>query len=193
VRPRTGRIELRGSVSSFREKLEAERIVEGAVREAVVNLLEVRPRRPEGDRAIGQAVRAGLRATTGVAGDTVTVDVHGGRALLRGTVGSREERRAAADAALAVAGVQRIVNLLKIDARERALDRHAAEEIRRHLDTDEGLRECCLRVAVAGGTAELSGYARSRRQRRRAARVAREYPVLRVRNEIAVTGRAAER
>lgn len=194
-RRRGRRVELRGRVASFREKLEAERVVGAELgRESIVNnLLEVHPRRPETDRGIARQVRAQLRAADALSSETLTVDVKGGRAVLRGTVSTRRQRRLAADVAVGAPGVKRIVNLVRVDPREHTLDHAASAEILRRLEQDERLAECYLHVAVSGDTAVLSGYARTKRQRRRAGEIARRSRIPRVRNEITVTRRSRSR
>ena len=186
VRPHGRLLELRGTVSSFREKLAAERIARRESGRGVINRLQVEhgPRIPA--HRLEREVRDVLRAAPGVDERTLTVSVKGSRAILRGSAETRDQRRAAADLALSVRGVDKIVNLVRVDRTEHRLDRHAARSITARLRQNRKLGADGVQVAIAGDTAILSGTVGSRRERRLAERIARDFPLLRIDNRIRV-------
>lgn len=184
VRPLGGGLVLRGPVHSFREKREAERIARRAGRVRIHNELRVDYPTQWSEREIARNVRRALRNAVSLDASTVTVYAKGAKVILRGTVISSEQQRALHDLALGAPGVKTVLNLVRVDAREQLVDRHAARSILDRLRRNRDLSSDELTVAVAGGTAVLSGVVHSRRERRLAERVALEFPIRQVRNRI---------
>jgi osmotically-inducible protein OsmY len=187
IREHEETVELRGRVGSYREKLEAQRAVRDVDARSVRNRIEVDESTVRADAEIADDLREALREEDRLPDPTLTVDVRTGKAFLRGTLTEEEAVRLVEEVALAVPGVRETVSLVRIDAREHATDRHAARAIHDRIRRWPKLRGR-VHVAVAGNTVELSGEVGSERQRLDAENVAREYPILRVRNEIRVEG-----
>ena len=111
VQAHGGVVTLAGTVASLRARLGAEheaRHVAGVV--GVHNLLKVRPGRIVTDAVVEQAVAAALARHPDVGHCALGVQVHEGKACLRGQVGSYREWRQAGDVAAGVRGVLELDN-----------------------------------------------------------------------------------
>lgn len=189
LRRNGARYELRGEVTSFRDKLAAEevarRVADGA---PVDNHVRVNHETNRADRPVASAVREALRRTDEKLAATVGVRVRCGRCVVFGTVSTPAERRRVARVAGTVPGSEGVTNLVRCDEKQHRLDRHAANAIRMRLRARPDIDWSRGHLAVAGNVAVLTGAVPSPGQRKRVEAVAGEFPLFRVRNELRIDG-----
>ncbi len=121
--------------------------------------------------------------------EEVAVDVHGGDAILRGTVGTPIERRAAERAARQVPGVQRVENALVVHPRgiDGNVDADTTAAVLDALIADGRIHTGDVDVEMHDGTATLTGMVELASQRDRAERIVLGVPgVSHVHNKLRV-------
>jgi osmotically-inducible protein OsmY len=181
-----GVVTLTGEVSTYAEKLKAERAVErvAGVR-GVVNELKVQLAGKFSDTDIAKAAVAALRSDVTVPADRVKVKVDKGWVKLTGDVYGDYQRRAAERAVRNVPGVQGVSNLIAIAARAEPHD--VKQKIEETLQRAAALDAKNIDVIVTGGEVTLRGTVRSFLERYEAEKAAWAAPgVTMVHNEIRV-------
>lgn len=184
-----GTVTLRGEVATYRRKRLAAEVAASfdGVR-GVENLLEVMPAEPIADEQAAEKIRWALEVHADVTKESIGVSVKNGAVTLSGNVGSEWERRLAEDIALSVRGVRKVLNTLLVDSLEQRDDAHISREIQTALNLTRGLADADIRVAVANGTAVLSGRVGQLWQKEMAEGVARRFGLRSVRNDVEVSG-----
>jgi osmotically-inducible protein OsmY len=184
-----GIVSLRGAVPTYRRKRIAAEVAASldGVR-GVENLLEVVPAEPNADEQVAENVRRALEAHADVTKESIGVSVKDGVVTLSGNVGSEWERALAEDVALSVRGVRKTLNMLLVDSLEQRDDAHISREIQTAVNLTRGLAAADVRVAVANGTAVLSGRVGQLWQKETAESVARRFGLRSVRNDVEVDG-----
>ncbi len=193
VTVKEGVVTLEGCVQSYRRKLLVHEIVAGHV--GVRDLLDrlvVEPPLPATDAEVADRVRAALDASADVTKSSVTVEVRGGKATLRGNAVDPWERIVAEDIALSVRGVRAVHNLLVINAPQKKEDEELSQAIKSAFGRSYALSQSRIQVAVSHNFAVLSGEAPSFAQKRLATVVAQRFDVTGVRNDIVVVDRSSE-
>jgi osmotically-inducible protein OsmY len=184
-----GRVSLRGSVSSLRQKRLAE---EDAWNVAgvgwVSNTLEVAAEaRPDAD--VARDIRSTLTADSELSATEIEVRVEAGAVILKGRVASGYQRVHAGTIASRTRGVERVDNRLVVATWDHRADGELAGEVRRRLghDWDTGDLGERIVVHVEDGVVTLSGTVDRWTDRRSAGRVAATARgVRKVRNRIVV-------
>ncbi|KAI3603172.1 Osmotically inducible protein Y precursor (plasmid) [Cupriavidus necator H850] len=162
-----GIVTLNGHLSSYAEKLAAERAVErvSGVR-AVVIKLDVHPPGAFMDEAIAEAARDALQWHVHVPADAIKVRVEQGWITLSGNVDWGYQRRLAERTVSQLRGVIGVVNNIRMNEKTAPPDveQRIEEALRRH-----ALREAHhISVTVENGTATLTGRVGSLADRRAA-------------------------
>ncbi len=181
-----GVVTLTGEVSTYAEKLKAERAVErvAGVR-GVVNELKVQLAGEYSDTDIAKAAVAALRSDVTVPADRVKVKVDKGWVKLTGDVYGDFQRRAAERAVRNLPGVRGVSNLIAITARAEPHD--VKQKIEETLQRAAALDAKNIDVIVTGGEVTLRGTVRSFLERYEAEKAAWAAPgVTMVHNEIRV-------
>lgn len=169
VAAKDGAVELRGNVTSFQQRLFAERVAK-RIRGVsdVANRLEVKPGRSRTDAQIARDVAARMRWDVLVDDGLVGVDVRNGEVHLHGVVGSAAEKSQAERDAWVV-GVKSVDgSRLRVEgwARDERLrrdkyviksDDEVAHAIRDALFLDPRVSERDVVVTASGGVATLTG------------------------------------
>jgi osmotically-inducible protein OsmY len=108
-----GWVTLKGEVEYAFQKREAERVVERiAGVKGVTNLIEVRPRVTPED--LKEKIRQALVREAQLDASHITVDVQGGKIILRGRVRSYAEKKAAEEVAWHTPGVTDVENQIEV-------------------------------------------------------------------------------
>ena len=181
-----GVVTLTGEVSTYAEKLEAERTVErvAGVR-GVVNELKVQLAGEYSDTDIAKAAVAALRSDVTVPADRVKVKVDKGWVTLTGDVYGDFQRRAAERAVRNLPGVRGVSNLIAIKTRAEPHD--VKQKIEETLQRAAAFDAKNIDVIVTGGEVTLRGTVRSFLERYEAEKAAWAAPgVTMVHNEITV-------
>ncbi|MCG6860237.1 MAG: BON domain-containing protein [Chromatiaceae bacterium] len=111
-----GWVTLRGTVDNLEAKRAAARVARNTVGVfGVTNRLKVRPPSDLSDEVIAADIRGRLLVSPITESNGITVMVHGGKAILEGTVASYLERMEAERLASKAAGVTRVSNRLRVD------------------------------------------------------------------------------
>ena len=203
-----GMVTLAGTVSNLRTKQDAEQDTRHVVGVAGVhNLLKVRPARLVPDEDIRQTIAAALTRDPYVGHLAFGVQVHGGQALLTGTVDTHFEREHAAEVAAGAGGVLDVNNRLEVqratvepqdqrpapwpetsepDPALRSPDLALAARIRARYSWSAGLHDQDIAVQVADGRATLTGIVDTWLDRRLAAEEAHEAGAHDVNNHLQV-------
>lgn len=169
VAVKDGVVTLTGTVSSYSEKLRAERAAERVhgVR-AVANELEVRlpgdMRRTDAD--IAEAAVNALKWNTLVPEEKIKVVVENGWITLRGEVDWQYQREAAEEAVQHLAGVRGVTNLITVRQRVRPED--IKQRIERALERSAELDAKNIHVSVEDSKVVLTGTVRSWAERQEA-------------------------
>ena len=181
-----GVVTLTGEVSTYAEKLKAERAVErvAGVR-GVVNELKVQLAGEYSDTDIAKAAVAALRSDVTVPADRVKVKVDKGWVKLTGDVYGDFQRRAAERAVRNLPGVRGVSNLIAIETQAKPHD--VKQKIEETLQRAAALDAKNIDVIVTGGEVTLRGTVRSFLERYEAEKAAWAAPgVTMVHNEIRV-------
>jgi osmotically-inducible protein OsmY len=142
---------------------------------------------PEGDEALAASLRESLSSDRLLKTEPLQVVVEKGTATLSGKVASLARAERAATRALAVEGVQAVVNRIEI-ATPRVPRGGLAEELRRHLGASRALDASRVRIVVRDRVAVLSGEVGSWDEQEIARELATEIPgILRVDNRLEVS------
>ncbi|NNE07903.1 MAG: BON domain-containing protein [Gemmatimonadetes bacterium] len=185
-----GFVFLRGAVTTYTRKLAAEQLaasIPGV--QGVVNALVVEPEQITPDRKVAEYVRTALEAHADLRKETITVSVRNGEVTLNGNVLREEERSTAERVSLRLRGVRSVRNLIIVDRAAETTDQAIAHSIRRRLFRRHDLGKLSIQVSVNNDTVVLSGQVPDTTCREAAEEIARQSPVLHVRNEIEVTKR----
>jgi osmotically-inducible protein OsmY len=189
VATRDGVVTLHGAVSSFAERVAAER---AALRvygvKGIANDLEVRlPGLSERtDSDIAQAAVNAVEWNAWVPHDQITIAVHNGWLTLRGQVERHYQKIAAEEAVWNLLGVKGVTN--EITVRPQVTGTDVAPQIAAAFRRSAQLDAPRIRVETHGGTVSLFGTVRSWLERQEAERVAWGAPgVCEVENHITVT------
>jgi osmotically-inducible protein OsmY len=189
VSAKDGVVTLVGSVSTFAQKLAAERAVERVAGvKAFADDIEVKldGRFERSDTEIAHAVLETLKWDVEVPDDAITARVENRWVMLEGTVDWPYEKDSAERAVRNLAGVRGVTNLIDIKPRVSALDVKVLIEdaLRRSAEIDA--KE--IGVEVENGIVKLRGKVRSFAERRDAQLAAWSAPgVTRVEDELEVT------
>jgi hyperosmotically inducible protein len=125
-----------------------------------------------------------------VSGSYINVDTQNGTVMLRGKVGSADEKRAAEEVARSIDGVGTVKNELQVvSSAERkmvnAKDNDLKNSIQRRITTDPSLKDSDIEVRVDAGVVTLMGDVKDIGSRARASEVARAVPGVKyVKNEL---------
>jgi osmotically-inducible protein OsmY len=110
-----GWVTLEGDVDYYYQAEEAERAVRTLTGvKGVTNLITVRARRPTPED-VKREIREALERSAELDADRITVDVDGGKVILKGTIRSYAELREAERAARNAPGVTEVENRLTVD------------------------------------------------------------------------------
>ena len=185
-----GIVTLTGSVQTYRRKLAAQELISSFEDcRDVVNKLTVKPPSSLPDKEITNNVRAALDNHADITKETIAVSVAAGVVSLNGNVGSQWERIVAEDVARSVRGVKDVSNFLVVNLPDKMEDKRLGQDIEEALCHARGLKDKKINVAASGGVIILSGKVPSLPQKEMAERVARQFRLWEIRNEIGVTGR----
>ncbi len=182
-----GAATLTGSVPSYRRKLAAIHIAE-SIRGCldVVDKIIVEPPGGVSDEEIAENTRSALETSADITKEAITVLVKDGVVTLQGTVSSQWESVLAEDITLNSRGVRKVRNLLLVEPACKAEDVELTRSIMDTLSHTANLENQEVRVAVTGNKAVLSGRVSELWQKKRADEVTKRFPVVLLRNEIAV-------
>jgi osmotically-inducible protein OsmY len=168
-----GVVTLRGNVTSYAEKLAAERValavygVKGVANDLAIHLPSLYHRT---DTEIAHAATAALGWNVLIPRDRVTVSVTNGWVDLHGTVDWQYQRDAALRALRTLTGVKGVTNGIVIKARVKAADVQAQIEAAFRRSAEIDARR--INIAAADGTVVLSGNVHSWAERQQAERAA---------------------
>jgi len=180
-------VTLTGSVQTYRRKLAAQELVSSFEDcRDVVNKLTVNPPSSIPDKEITNNVGAALDSHADITKETIAVSVTAGLVSLNGNVGSQWERIVAEDVARSVRGVKDVNNFLVVNLPDKMEDKRLEQDIEEALSQARGLKDEKIHVAVSGGVIVLSGKVPSLPQKEMAERVARQFRLWEIRNEIVV-------
>jgi osmotically-inducible protein OsmY len=152
----------------------------------VVNKLTVNPPSSIPDKEITNNVRAALDSHADITKETITVSVTAGLVSLNGNIGSQWERIIAEDVASSVRGVKDVSNFLVVNLPDKMEDKRLEQDIEEALSQARGLKDEKINVAISGGVIVLSGNVPSLPQKEMAERVARQFRLREIHNEIVV-------
>jgi osmotically-inducible protein OsmY len=138
------------------------------------------------DDEIASYVRASLDAHAEVIKATITVSVSGGVATLEGSVRDAWQHVVAEDIARSARGVRNVENRLVVDVSRQINDEEVGYEIQSAICHVCRLCKGEVKVAVSNRTVVLSGTVATLPTKEHAERIARNYGILTVRNDIAV-------
>jgi hyperosmotically inducible protein len=125
-----------------------------------------------------------------VSGSSINVDTQNGTVVLRGKVGSADEKRVAEEVTRSIDGVGTVKNELQVvSPSERkmvnAKDSDLKDSVQRQIKQDTRLKESDIEVRVDAGVVTLMGDVKDIGARARASEVARSVPGVRsVKNEL---------
>lgn len=183
-----GVVTLRGNVTSYAEKLAAERValavygVKGVANDLVIHLPSLYHRT---DTEIAQAATAALGWNVLIPADRVTVTVTNGWVDLHGTVDWQYQRDAALRVVRHLTGVTGVTNGIVIKARAKAADVRAQIEAAFRRSAEIDARR--INIAADAGTVVLSGNVHSWAERQQAERAAWAAPgVVQVDDRLAI-------
>lgn len=183
-----GVVTLRGNVTSYAEKLTAERValaiygVKGLANDLAVHLSSLFQRT---DTEIAQAAVNALGWSSLLPNDRVTVTVANGWLELQGTVDWQYQKHAAARAVRDLTGVKGVANKIAVKSRVKATDVRAEIEAAFRRSAEIDARR--INVTAANGTVILSGNVHSWAERRQAERAAWAAPgVIQVDDRLAI-------
>jgi osmotically-inducible protein OsmY len=168
-----GVVTLRGNVTSYAEKLAAERValsvygVKGVANDLAIHLPSLYHRT---DTEIAQAATLALGWNVLIPRDRVTVTVTNGWVDLHGTVDWQYQRDAALRTVRTLTGVSGVTNGIVIKARVKAADVQAQIEAAFRRSAEIDARR--INIAAADGTVVLSGNVHSWAERQHAERAA---------------------
>ena len=190
-----GVVTLTGAVSSYADKLAAERTVRRVfgVR-AIAQEIEIRlpSDKKTGDDEIAKRAADILRWRVGGAGDRITIKVEKGVVTLAGDVDWQFQRKQAENAVHDLTGVLDITNLIRVNARPQvpAIKEKIQQALRRSAELDASH----VTVRAEGGTVILGGTVHAWYERDLAERAAWSAPgVTEVRDHIEIEPWATER
>jgi osmotically-inducible protein OsmY len=184
-----GIVILTGSVQTYRRKLAAHEVVSSFEDcRGVVNKLTVKPTGSLSDREITNNVRAPLDSHADITKETIAVSVTKGVVSLNGNVGSQWERIVAEDVARSARGVKDVNNFLVVSLPDKMEDKRLEQDVEDALSHASGLKDKKINVSVSGGVIVLSGYVPSLIQKEMTERVAHQFHLWEIRNEIVFTG-----
>lgn len=187
VAVKRGVAHLTGQVRSHRRRLAARSVAlsfEGC--HDVVDEIEVEPLQQVPDADIADKVRLVLEAHADITQETMVVSVTSGIVTLEGSVSGHWERLLAADVALAVRGVRRVINNLSVDLLDHVEDASAADVINTAIRQTRGLASANVQVAVTGGTFVVTGTVDTLAQKETVLDVLNRYRTRAIRDEITV-------
>lgn len=183
-----GVVTLRGNVTSYAEKLAAERAaltvygVKAVANDLAIHLPSLYHRT---DTEIAQAATAALGWNVLIPKDRITVTVTNGWVDLHGTVDWQYQRDAALRAVRTLTGVKGVTNGIVVKARVKAADVQAQIEAAFRRSAEIDARR--INVAAADGTVVLSGSVHSWAERQQAERAAWAAPgVVQVDDRLAI-------
>jgi osmotically-inducible protein OsmY len=180
-------VTLAGSVQTYRRKLTAQELVSSFEDcRDVVNKLTVNPPSSIPDKEITNNVRSALDSHADITKETIAVSVTAGLVSLNGNVGSQWERIVAEDVVRSVRGVKDVSNFLIVNLPDKMEDKRLEQDIEEALSQARGLKDEKINVAISGGVIVLSGNVPSLPQKEMAERVARQFRLWKIRNEIVV-------
>jgi osmotically-inducible protein OsmY len=190
-----GVVTLTGSVSSYADKLAAERTVRSVfgVR-AIAQEIEIRlpSDKKTGDDEIAKRAADILRWRVGGSGDRITIKVEKGVVTLAGEVDWQFQRKQAENAVHDLTGVLGITNLIRVNVRPQvpAIKEKIQQALRRSAELDASH----VTVRTEGGTVILGGTVHAWYERELAERAAWSAPgVTEVRDHIEIEPWATER
>lgn len=153
----------------------------------VQNELEIKPTPHLPDSVVAENVRSALESDARVVKESIIARTFAGVVILNGHVRDEQERLIAGDIALAVPGVRRIENQLRVDVIKRIDDATCSRELRDAINLVVDVNAGRVRVAKAGETVVLSGRVRYSGLREAAEQIARAMTSANLLNDICIS------
>ncbi len=182
-----GNVTLRGSVQSFRRKLQAQQIVSTFrdVRE-VVNELAVDPPQPISDPRLLHRVRQALEGEAVLCPHSIRIDAQDGAVTNSGYVSSGAETELVTDIVSGVDGVRDVQDMLMINPDRALFNQELAATIKAATGRVIGMEREHLMVAVVDESAQLNGSVDAIWKKEMAEQTVRRFQITNVCNDIYV-------